>query len=296
MTENLNPLPNLLELSLYESVQLTDFTYRQLQDLLTFTVHNIGGFSCSSIDSYCIKCKSQTTFNSAETDYSTLENIHARIMALREPNSFIEINEFSYDSLFKMFNEIEIFERRFTCPRFPNDRSHDIIILLRVSGEQITKIGQFPTRASLENPHIKKYKVLSEEIYIELNRATGLNSSGIGIGALVYLRRIIEKHIVIPELDRLVENKRTSLEEIIKLDFKGKVALVKDQLPEILVDNARIYSILSKGIHALSEKECLEIFNPLLTAIELILDERLEKVEREKKLEKMKNDLNRMTN
>jgi len=40
----------------------------------------------------------------------------------------------------------------------------------------------------------------------------------------------------------------------------------------------------------------LEIFNPLLTAIELILDERLEKLEREKKIEKMKNDLNRITN
>lgn len=278
MTENLNPLPNLLELSLYESVPLTDFTYHQLQDFLTFTMHNIGDFSCSSIDSYCIKCNQQTTFNSANTDNNTLEKIHSRIMALSEPSRFHEINEFNYDSLFKTLNEIEIFERRFTCPRFPNDRSHDIIILLRVSGEQITKIGQFPSRASLEKPHLKKYNELSKEIYVELNRATGLNSSGIGVGSLVYLRRIIEKHIVIPELELLVKNQKTSLEEINKLDFKGKVALAKHHLPPVLVDNSRIYSILSKGIHSLSEKECLE------------------KVEREKKIEKMKNDLNRITN
>lgn len=296
MTENLKPLPNLLELSLYESVQLTDYTYYQLQDLLSFTVHNIGNFSCSSIDSYCIKCKQQTTFNSASTDIVHLETIHSRIMAMSEPSRFPEIDEYHHDSFLETLNEIEIFERRFTCPRFPKDRSHDIIILMRVTGGQITKIGQFPSRASLENPHLKKYNELSKEIYVELNRATGLNSSGIGVGSLVYLRRIIEKHIVIPELDRLVKNQKTSLEEINKLDFKGKVALVKDQLPEILVDNARIYSILSKGIHALSEKQCLEIFNPLLTAIELILDDRLEKLEREKKLEKMKSDLNRITN
>jgi len=294
MTENLNPLPNLLELSLYGSVQLTDYTYNQLQDLLTFTVHNIGDFSCSSIDSYCIKCKQQTTFNSANTDNVVLEKIHSRIMAMSEPSRFPEIDEYHHDSFLETLNEIEIFERRFTCPRFPKNRSHDIIILLRVTSGQLTKIGQFPSRASLENPQVKKYKELSEDIYVELNRATGLNSSGIGVGALVYLRRIIEKHIVIPELEKLIENQISSLEEINKLDFKGKIALVKDQLPEILVNNARIYSILSKGIHVLSEKECLEIFNPLFTAIELILDERIGLLDREKKLEKMKYDLNRM--
>jgi hypothetical protein len=146
----------------------------------------------------------------------------------------------------------------------------------------------------LENTHLRKYKALDTEIYHELNRAAGLNSHGIGVGSFVYLRRIIEKYILFPELERLIQEGALTKEQIGLADFKGKVALVKDHLPSVLVENVKIYSILSKGIHSLSEKECLEIFNPLLTAIELILDERLEKIEKEKKLKKMKDDLNKI--
>lgn len=168
--------------------------------------------------------------------------------------------------------------------------------ILIVCEGKITKIGQFPQLADLENTHLKKYKELNNEIYQELNRATGLNSHGIGVGSFVYLRRIIEKYIVYPELEKLIQDNLITEDQVNLTDFKGKVVLAKEHLPDVLVDNPRIYSILSKGIHSLSEKDCLEIFDPLLTAIELILDEQLEKVERTKKLKKMKDDLNKIAN
>ncbi len=37
-----------------------------------------------------------------------------------------------------------------------------------------------------------------------------------------------------------------------------------------------MYSILSKGIHELSEEECLQYFKLMKIGIELILDEQLE--------------------
>ena len=44
-----------------------------------------------------------------------------------------------------------------------------------------------------------------------------------------------------------------------------------------------IYGILSKGIHELTEKECLAYFDAMRTGIEIILDDKLEQKKREEK-------------
>lgn len=41
---------------------------------------------------------------------------------------------------------------------------------------------------------------------------------------------------------------------------------------------------MSKGIHELSEEECLEMFPIVRSGIELILDEKIEKIEKDKKV------------
>jgi len=53
-------------------------------------------------------------------------------------------------------------------------------------------------------------------------------------------------------------------------------------LPTAL-QNPNLYTILSKGIHELTEEECLEMFPMIKIGIELILDERIAEKEREKK-------------
>jgi len=52
-----------------------------------------------------------------------------------------------------------------------------------------------------------------------------------------------------------------------------KIDLLKNHLPEILVDNKRVYNILSLGIHELSEKACLAFFDVLKQGIILILED-----------------------
>lgn len=52
---------------------------------------------------------------------------------------------------------------------------------------------------------------------------------------------------------------------------------------QFVVEHKSIYGILSKGIHELSEEECLEIFPIVKIGIELILDEKIELEERERK-------------
>jgi hypothetical protein len=55
-----------------------------------------------------------------------------------------------------------------------------------------------------------------------------------------------------------------------------KVESLKDYLPSQLVGMKRIYSILSDGVHALTEEECLALFPALKLSIELILEQKIE--------------------
>lgn len=63
-----------------------------------------------------------------------------------------------------------------------------------------------------------------------------------------------------------------------------------------IVKNHSIYSILSKGIHELSEEECLKYFIPIKNGIELILDENLEKQEKVRKIKETENRIAEIKN
>jgi hypothetical protein len=55
--------------------------------------------------------------------------------------------------------------------------------------------------------------------------------------------------------------------------MEEKITLLRDHLPDFLAKNGKIYGILSKGIHELEEKECLNAFEVIKHAIFFILDE-----------------------
>ncbi len=293
--EELKAMPDLLNLSLYDYIELKDFLPEQIIQILTFSEHDFDEHIISSIDCYCNECSKDTTFKSRNTSQQILEEVYLKKKACEEYNRYKEKQEFDSESFNSMLYKLEFFKRSFYCPRFPNDRSHDIVFVFRVTKERITKIGQFPQMADLENFHLQKYKKLDSEIYKELNRASGLNSHGIGVGAFVYLRRIIEKHIVYPVIEEMMKNDELQMEQISNVDFKQKVNLAKSKLPLVLTENTNLYSILSKGIHSLSEEECIKFFPPLFTAIELILDDRLDELHREEKKNKLKSDLGRIS-
>jgi hypothetical protein len=156
------------------------------------------------------------------------------------------------------------------------------------------KIGQHPSVADFSEREIKKYrKVLGEEKYKELNRAVGLTTHGVGIGAFVYLRRIFEGLI---EEAHIEASKDAGWDEA---QYKSKrmdekILLLANHLPSFLSENKGLYTILSKGIHELSEEECLTYFQVVKVGIELILDEKIEKIERHKKIKDTKSSLSKI--
>ena len=170
---------------------------------------------------------------------------------------------------------------KLTCKRKQNDVLRFTVYRDR---EIVLKIGQYPSLADLQFAEIgKKYdKVLPEEDLKNLKKAIGLVSHGAGAGSFVYLRRIFERLI----LETYIKNAKAITTS--ELDFKKqrmmeKVETLKAFLPSQLVEMKGIYSILSKGVHELTEEECLRYFAPIKLSIELILDQKIEEAKKHEK-------------
>lgn len=179
------------------------------------------------------------------------------------------------------------------CSRNPK---HILELMFSINHDNVfEKIGQYPSRADIELLQFKKYKkVLEEEKLKELSKAIGLASHGIGIGSFVYLRRVLEFII-----------ERTYSEFKVEISYKDedyknhrwpeRIKNLEKYLPKFMVDNVKIYGILSKGVHELSEDECLNHFEIMKNSIIYILEEWNSKKDRIKLEKKLNEELKKIT-
>lgn len=153
----------------------------------------------------------------------------------------------------------------------------------------LSKVGQAPSLEDISNGGLIKFrKLLGSQNYAELHRAGGLFSHGIGIGAFVYLRRIFER-LVCEAQERLKE--KGTIVDISSLPMDQKIKRLASELPRGLVDNNRIYGILSKGIHELDEATCKRFFPVVRAGIVQILEEHLQQREREETAKALRNEI-----
>lgn len=173
-----------------------------------------------------------------------------------------------------------IFTRECICTRKPVHRAY---FHFSVQADKLTKIGQSPSLADLSDAELRRYKpVLDKQRFNELSKAVGLASHGVGIGSFVYLRRIFEGLVADASVVASREN-GWSQEAFERARMEEKIDLVKDHLPSFLVEQKKVYGVLSLGIHSLSEELCLESFPVVRVGIELMLEEKLaEKIQSEK--------------
>ncbi|TGY87146.1 hypothetical protein E5329_26935 [Petralouisia muris] len=155
----------------------------------------------------------------------------------------------------------------------------------------IRKIGQFPSQAESQLLGTSKYRKILGDKYKDYTLGIQLNASGVGAGALVYLRRIFEglleeSHQRCVELENWDEKiyKDSHVEEKIKLVEDRNEILIPQELQAI---RKKFYGALSKGIHQLSENECKELFPAFRYVIESVLDARMAKIEHDKKRNEM---------
>lgn len=237
-----------LNASLYKAYSVDKVTMGHAARLLKFDGH---------LDMYCLSCKAMSVFQ-CSTDY---------------PYQTVE---------FRYWFKHEFMTMTAVCSRNDLHRGAFIFRLDEETGVQ--KIGQYPSAADVGAFDVKKYvKVLSKENFSGLKAAIGLSAHGVGAGALVYLRRIFES--LITEAHEVASREPGWDEELyLRGRMQDRVKLLRDHLPDFLVEHHKLYGILSHGIHEMPEEQCREYFPVLKMSIELILDQKLMQFERQKKI------------
>jgi hypothetical protein len=242
-----SPVEFYLKHSLYELVEVAEGEERSAWHVEFFK---------GSIDSYCPECGAHSIYER------------------------ISVNSIYYE-LDKWIKD-HLFELKFQCTR---DRSHQLYFLFKLKDRKLQKIGQFPSVATLNLYDVKKYsKALDKRYYHEFTKAIGLAAHGIGVGSFVYLRRIFE-YLIEQAHGEALASAGWNDEQFQKSRMLEKIQLLSQWLPVFLVQNKSMYGILSKGVHELTEEECLSAFPIVKVGIEIILDARIHEMERKRKLE-----------
>lgn len=257
-------LPNLADIyslqALYSPTDLSSFDDDEALGYINKIKETEEG-----IDLYCIECERHSTFRSLPLEIGNLVQKD------------------------KEQNQNNYFGTTLTCAR---DSEHHIVSFFHYKQKTLTKIGQLPSIADIGIASKVKYrKILGQNTYRDLTKAIGLKAHGIGIGSYIYLRRIFENLIEDAHKNAQLATDWKD-DEFQKSRMDEKIDLLKFFLPEFLVENRGIYSILSKGVHALNEDECLQHFDILLIGIEIILDQKIEALQKESRVQEAKKAIN----
>lgn len=291
----------LVEYGLYDKQKIGYEDFNDLINLLSGKV---------KMDVYCNKCKTKRIFLP-----------EANKIKLPKENSFVRMNVFDEygdsEENRQIRESMEEQEQREEQKRFEHflkdnslitlkyvcskEESHNLTYILFIEGEYIRKIGQYPSYADIDIPQAEKYKKeLGNVYYNEFKRAIGLYSSNVGIGSYVYLRRIVEKIILDAFQEAIVAGAITK--EQVELDennhqrrVEDKINLLSNYMPKSLVENKGVYGIISKGIHELSEEECMQYFPVLKQLIKMCLDEVIEKKRKIQDEAELKKRINAIT-
>ena len=247
----------LLSTGLYKPIKVTDENVDALQNLLES--------SCNfRMDCYCPNCEKDVILSFGKKGRSI--NQTSTLLFSFHLNGFVDITVQCQRNLKHLFH-------------------FSFYIYDTEDGTYIMKCGQYPSVADLERHKIKKYQKVLQSDYRDFSKAIGLFSHGAGAGSYVYLRRIFENLINEAHTNASKENSNFNEEDFSRSRMNDKIKILgTDYLPKLLVENRSLYGIMSQSIHELSEDKCIELFPNVQFAIELILDEKIRKIEQDAKL------------
>ena len=262
----------LQQKGLYDTMEITEENINDLIALLDGRVR---------INSYCTECKMERVFTMRPLTYyiecgdneverklsdevwSLQKHIYGSETEYRKENG----GEWQWKNA-AIDETARVLVFKFVCSM---NSAHHLDFVAVADNKTFRKIGQYPSIADLSFPELDVYqKVLSTEDRREFGRAIGLYASGIGAGSYVYLRRIFERLLLQAKV-----NAGDSIDEeaFDKARVDAKITMLSDHLPKLLTGNPTLYGVLSKGIHELTEKECIEYFPVVRDCIFMILNE-----------------------
>lgn len=197
--------------------------------------------SVGTFDCYCIGCQRETPFIVSE-----MPTTHAG-GGLRGGNGLI--------------GAVNVHAVRAVCQR---DLTGYTYVFQKI-GKELVKIGQAPAMAAISFGELKGIdRGLEPFDRMELGKALGLYAHDSPLGAFVYLRRVFERMIARAHERQAERDGAIAGFDSLRMD--EKIAALKSELPERVVKNSAVFSVLSLGIHELSDEQCQTIF-PVVKAV-----------------------------
>lgn len=287
----------LLQKGLYDTIEIEKSNIQHLIDLIAGKV---------PISCYCKDCKAQRVFHMKPVEFllgkrdggsysgllaDELQQVQTswRANVTKAKNNASE-PEWKW-AVQRYLEKTRVMVFPYICTMNPN---HRLDFVVRTDGNTMTKIGQFPTVADLTFPELDEFKtVINKTSRKELGTAIGLYANGVGVGSYVYLRRIFE---------RILDEAKAEAELAGTVDLSGydgmkvdkQIRLLKDYLPAMINDNHVFYGIVSKGIHELSEDECISYFPVLKEAIFMILRQWAQKKQEQEDAKRLRASLSQI--
>lgn len=251
----------LLDSGLYASIFIEE---ENISDFIELVKGNV------KISTYCKECEQERVFTMKPIKYYhmtgqegnekiTCESLGDRMSSMQDVMLIAKIenkNTDAWELIKSNFADItRLMNFEFICSM---DEKHHLDFTVLVNDNSFMKIGQFPSIADITFPGLDDYKhVISKQDRSELGTAIGLFANGVGAGSYVYLRRILERLVYQAKENAGDKVDNDSFENAKVAD---RIKMLEGYLPDILIQNTTIYGILSKGIHELSEEDCLNYF------------------------------------
>ena len=132
------------------------------------------------------------------------------------------------------------------------------------------KFGEYPTYGPPTPSRLIKLIGPDRDIFLQGRRC---ENQGIGIGAFVYYRRVVEnqKNRILDEIIKVATKLNAAQDDITELEnakkeiqFSKSLSMVKKGIPQALLINGHnplllLHGALSEGVHDRSDEECLEL-------------------------------------
>lgn len=145
----------------------------------------------------------------------------------------------------------------------------------------IEKVGAHPEIKIIPNKLISNY--FDRETNVWYYKGINALDKNFGIGAFAYFRRIIEKELIhiIESIKQLPDSHTAEIQKLLdKHNENPKVSTIYENIFEHLPNSLKVlgdnpikllYNQTSNGLHSLTEKECLEKAEKILTLLEFVI-------------------------
>ncbi len=117
----------------------------------------------------------------------------------------------------------------------------------------------------------------------EFVRAINTSAHGFNVAACVHYRRVFESVLSDAREAKATTEGLKDWPEFELMRTNERIAALRPYLPQFMVDHPHLYGILSKGVHELTEEECGDAMPALRQSIELMLQDKVDAVRREKR-------------